>query len=64
MHPNADSCTINQWAQRHVWTSPAPSADQSALQRVYSTFLKGHFETLPFKLPIQETASGVIKAAA
>jgi len=37
--------------------------EQSALAAIYSTFVRGHFETLPFKVPVQEAANSCLKAA-
>jgi len=63
MNPTAGSFTVNQRLQRHFWTSSVPFPEQSALLVIYSTFVKGHFEHLPFRISVQETAMGVIKAA-
>ncbi|CAK9016337.1 unnamed protein product [Durusdinium trenchii] len=63
MNPTAGSFIVNQRLQRHFWTCAVPFPEQSALLTIYSTFMKGHFERLPFKGPVQEQVSGIIKAA-
>lgn len=63
MNPTAGSFIVNQRLQRHFWTCAVPFPDQGALHTIYATFMKGHFERLPFKPQVQETVSGVIKAA-
>ncbi|CAE7831418.1 ODA11 [Symbiodinium sp. CCMP2592] len=63
MNPTAGSFVVNQRLQRHFWTCAVPFPEQSALLTIYSTFMKGHFDRLPFKGPVQEQVSGIIKAA-
>eukprot|EP00435_Cladocopium_sp_Y103_P017749 s2691_g4.t1 len=63
MNPTAGSFIVNQRLQRHFWCCAVPFPEQSALLTIYSTFMKGHFERLPFKGPVQEQVSGIIKAA-
>jgi len=63
MNPTAGSFIINQRLQRHFWCCSVPFPEQSALHTIYSTFMKGHFERLPFKSVVQEQISGIIKAA-
>jgi len=63
MNPTAGSFFVNPRLQRHFWTCAIPFPEQSALQMIYNTFMKGHFERLPFKANVQETVSGIIKAA-
>eukprot|EP00929_Paragymnodinium_shiwhaense_P077089 TRINITY_DN3967_c2_g1_i1.p1 TRINITY_DN3967_c2_g1~~TRINITY_DN3967_c2_g1_i1.p1 ORF type:complete len:3070 (-),score=1029.42 TRINITY_DN3967_c2_g1_i1:156-9119(-) len=63
MNPTAGSFTVNPRLQRHFWCCAVPFPEQSALHTIYQTFMKGHFERLPFKSSVQETVSGVIKAA-
>merc|ERR1719482_1552234 len=63
MNPTAGSFVINPRLQRHFWTLAVPFPEQSALNTVYSTFMKGHFERLPFKASIQEIVSSLIKSA-
>merc|ERR1719261_1131866 len=63
MNPTAGSFTINPRLQRWFWTLAVPFPEQSALGTVYSTFMKGYFERLPFKASIQEVVSSIIKAA-
>eukprot|EP00931_Biecheleriopsis_adriatica_P017411 TRINITY_DN1250_c0_g1_i8.p1 TRINITY_DN1250_c0_g1~~TRINITY_DN1250_c0_g1_i8.p1 ORF type:complete len:2173 (-),score=601.12 TRINITY_DN1250_c0_g1_i8:164-6553(-) len=63
MNPTAGSFIVNQRLQRHFWTCAVPFPEQSALSTIYSTFMKGHFERLPFKGQVQEQISGIIKAA-
>ena len=63
MNPTAGSFIVNPRLQRHFWTCAIPFPEQSALQTIYNTFMKGHFERLPFKAQVQENVSGIIKAA-
>ena len=63
MNPTAGSFIVNPRLQRWFWTLAVPFPEQSALNTVYSTFMKGHFERLPFKASVQEVVSGIIKAA-
>merc|ERR1719335_360994 len=63
MNPTAGSFTINPRLQRWFWTLAVPFPEQSALGTVYSTFMKGHFDRLPFKASIQEVVSSMIKSA-
>jgi len=63
MNPTAGSFVVNQRLQRHFWSCAVPFPEQSALLTIYSTFMKGHFDRLPFKGPVQEQVSGIIKAA-
>merc|ERR1719160_1966859 len=63
MNPTAGSFIINPRLQRHFWTCAVSFPDQSALSTIYSTFMKGHFDRLPFRGTVQEALSGVIKAA-
>ncbi|CAL1157217.1 unnamed protein product [Cladocopium goreaui] len=63
MNPTAGSFTVNERLQRHFWTCSVQFPEQSALNVIYSTFMKGHFETLQFKVPVQEIGNWVIKAA-
>lgn len=63
MNPTAGSFIINPRMQRHFWTAAVPFPEQAALNTIYQTFLKGHFERLPFKAQVQEVVSSVVKAA-
>jgi dynein heavy chain len=63
MNPTAGSFIINPRLQRWFWTLAVPFPEQSALGTVYSTFMKGHFERLPFKASVQEVVSSLIKSA-
>ncbi|CAE7333776.1 ODA11, partial [Symbiodinium sp. CCMP2456] len=63
MNPTAGSFTVNPRLQRHFWTSSVQFPEQNALNLIYSTFMKGHFDTLSFKVPVQEISNWVIKAA-
>jgi len=63
MNPTAGSFIVNQRLQRHFWTCAVPFPEPNALHTIYSTFMKGHFERLPFKNAVQDAVSGVIKAA-
>merc|ERR1719160_310290 len=63
MNPTAGSFIVDRRLQRWFWTLAVPFPEQSALNTVYSTFMKGHFERLPFKASVQEVVSGIIKAA-
>lgn len=63
MNPTAGSFIVNPRLQRHFWTCAVPFPGQGALQTIYSTFMKGHFERLDFKSSVKETVSGIIKAA-
>eukprot|EP00927_Polykrikos_kofoidii_P045594 TRINITY_DN39630_c0_g1_i1.p1 TRINITY_DN39630_c0_g1~~TRINITY_DN39630_c0_g1_i1.p1 ORF type:complete len:2263 (+),score=448.81 TRINITY_DN39630_c0_g1_i1:88-6789(+) len=63
MNPTAGSFIVNQRLQRHFWTCAVPFPEQAALYTIYSTFMAGHYNRLPFKASVQETISGVIKAA-
>ncbi|KAF4753676.1 hypothetical protein FOZ63_015508, partial [Perkinsus olseni] len=63
MNPTAGSFTVNPRLQRHFWTCAVPFPEQSALQTIYSTYMKGHFERLKFKPAVNEIISSVIKAA-
>mmetsp|Transcript_146756 Transcript_146756/g.471049 ORF Transcript_146756/g.471049 Transcript_146756/m.471049 type:complete len:4209 (+) Transcript_146756:103-12729(+) len=63
MNPTAGSNIVNPRLQRHFWTCAVPFPEQAALQTIYATFMKGHFERLPFKAGVVEQVSGVIKAA-
>ena len=63
MNPTAGSLIVDGRLQRWFWTLAVPFPEQSALDTVYSTLMKGHFERLPFKASVQEVVSGIIKAA-
>merc|ERR1719174_2997484 len=63
MNPTAGSFIVNPRLQRWFWTLAVPFPEQSALGTVYSTFMKGHFERLPFKASVQEVVSSLIKSA-
>jgi dynein heavy chain len=63
MNPTAGSFIVNPRLQRHFWTCAVPFPEQAALRRIYETFLKGHFERLPFKQQVQAEVSSVILAA-
>lgn len=63
MNPTAGSFTVNPRLQRHFWTCAVPFPEQSALQTIYSTYMRGHFERLKFKPAVNEIISSVIKAA-
>jgi len=63
MNPTAGSFIVNQRLQRHFWCCAVPFPEQSALHTIYATFMKGHFERLGFKATVQESISGIIKAA-
>eukprot|EP00928_Gymnodinium_smaydae_P048229 TRINITY_DN3222_c2_g1_i2.p1 TRINITY_DN3222_c2_g1~~TRINITY_DN3222_c2_g1_i2.p1 ORF type:complete len:2601 (+),score=892.36 TRINITY_DN3222_c2_g1_i2:138-7940(+) len=63
MNPTAGSFIVNQRLQRHFWTCAVPFPEQMALQTIYQTFMKGHFERLPFKAAVHEAVTGVIRAA-
>merc|ERR1719482_630398 len=63
MNPTAGSFIVNPHLQRWFWTLAVPFPEQSALGTVYSTFMKGHFERLPFKASVQEVVSSLIKSA-
>ena len=49
MNPTAGSFIVNPRLQRHFWTCSVPFPEQSALQTIYATSMRGHFERLPFK---------------
>ncbi len=63
MNPTAGSFTVNQRLQRHFWTAAVPFPESSALTTIYSTFMKGHYERLPFKTAVQEVVTSIIKAS-
>merc|ERR1719230_2330493 len=58
MNPTAGSFIVNQRLQRHFWTCAVPFPEQAALQTIYATFMKGHFERLPFKAAVQTEING------
>ncbi|CAD7974700.1 unnamed protein product [Amoebophrya sp. A25] len=63
MNPTAGSFIINQRLQRHFWTAAVPFPEQSALTTIYTTFMKGHYEKLPFKASVTEVVTSIIKGA-
>ncbi|CAK9103509.1 Dynein alpha chain [Durusdinium trenchii] len=63
MNPTAGSFTVNQRLQRHFWTCSVQFPEQNALNVIYATFMKGHFDTYSFKVQVQEIANWVIKAS-
>ncbi len=63
MNPTAGSFIVNQRLQRHFWTAAVPFPEQSALTTIYTTFMKGHYEKLPFKAAVNEVTTSIIKAA-
>jgi len=63
MNPTAGSFVVDERLQRHFWTCAVPFPEQGALQTIYSTLMKGHFERLKFKPVVVEVVSSVIKAA-
>jgi len=63
MNPTAGSFIVNPRLQRHFWTCAVPFPEQAALHTIYQTFMRGHFERLPFKSVVQEAVGGVNKAA-
>jgi len=62
MNPTAGSFVVNPRLQRHFWTCAVSFPEQGALQTIYATFMKGHFERLGFKAGVQEVISSIIKA--
>jgi dynein heavy chain len=44
MNPTAGSFVIDERLQRHFWTCAVPFPEQAALQTIYQTFMKGHFD--------------------
>jgi len=63
MNPTAGSFIVNQRLQRHFWTAAVPFPEQSALTTIYTTFMKGHYEKLPFKSSVTEVVTSIIKGA-
>jgi dynein heavy chain len=63
MNPTAGSFIVNPRLQRHFWICAVPFPETPALRQIYATFMKGHFERLPFKSSVQETVSGIISGA-
>ncbi|CAJ1331853.1 unnamed protein product [Effrenium voratum] len=62
MNPTAGSFTVNPRLQRHFWTCSVSFPEQNALNLIYATFMKGHFDS-SFKVQVQEISNWVIKAA-
>jgi len=63
MNPTAGSFVIDERLQRHFWTCSIPFPEQSSLQTIYQTYMKGHFERLKFKPAVQEAVGAIIKSA-
>ncbi|CAE7303327.1 ODA11 [Symbiodinium natans] len=54
---------INSRTGNAMQCNVPPGGLRNALNLIYSTFMKGHFDTLSFKVPVQEISNWVIKAA-
>jgi dynein heavy chain len=63
MNPTAGSFIVNPRLQRHFWTCAVAFPETAALRTIYQTFMKGHFERLPFKQQVQDTIGNIIVAA-
>lgn len=61
MNPTAGSFLVNLRLQRHFWNLNVPFPEQSSLNKIYTTFVQGHFKA--FKSNVLEEALRVTKIA-
>lgn len=61
MNPTAGSFIVNPRLMRHFWNLNLPFPEQGSLNRIYTTFVQGHFKT--FKSNVLDEALKVTKIA-
>lgn len=61
MNPTAGSFVVNLRLQRHFWNLNVPFPEQSSLNKIYTTFVQGHFKN--FKSNVLDEALKVTKVA-